>query len=68
MSSPKAKSCRCNKDRARDCQEAWLMIALHVGYKANIKAAQYRTLKAVARKGGHGSKDGPNMAPSDSPF
>lgn len=45
------------------------MIALHVGYKANIKAVHIavQDFKGCGEKGGHGSEDGPNMAPSGSP-
>lgn len=44
------------------------MIALHVGYKANIKAVHIavQDFKGWGEKGGHGSEDGPNMAPSGS--
>lgn len=41
--------------RACDCQEAWIMIALHVGYKANIKAMHI----AVQDFKGCGEKKGP---------
>lgn len=46
------------------------MIALHVGYKANIKAMHIavQDFKGCGEKGGHGSEDGPNMAPSGSPL
>lgn len=45
------------------------MIALHVGYKANIKAMHIavQDFKGCGEKRGYGSEDGPNMAPSGSP-
>lgn len=46
------------------------MIALHVGYKANIKAMHIavQDFKGCGeKKGAMGAKDGPNMAPSGSP-
>lgn len=45
------------------------MIALHVGYKANIKAMNIavQDFKGCGERRGHGSEDGPSMAPSGSP-
>ncbi|KAK2857108.1 hypothetical protein Q5P01_005843 [Channa striata] len=45
------------------------MIALHVGYKANIKAMHIavQDFKGCGEKGGQGSEDGASMAPSGSP-
>lgn len=52
---------------ACDCQEAWIMIALHGGYKANIKAALSAApdFKGCGERGGQGSMDGPSESPSD---
>lgn len=49
---------------ACDCQEAWIMIALHGGYKANIKAAHIAAhhFKGCGERGAVGARpahDGP---------
>lgn len=43
------------------------MIALHGGYKANIKAVHIAApdFKGCGERGGHGSMDGPSESPSD---
>lgn len=54
---------------ACDCQEAWIMIALHGGYKANIKAAHIAAhhFKGCGERGGPWERGRPTTAPSDSP-
>lgn len=54
VSSPKASSCTWNKGGC-GCQEAWIMIALHGGYKANIKAVHVaaRHFKGCGERGAH---------------
>ena len=49
------------------CQEAWLMIALHGGYKANIKAALVAAHHFKGCGGGWGGGGGARPAPSARP-